>query len=274
MIAATPIPLSPRDLELLAAFILAGFDLHAFAASTSLQPLELLDFVESAPIRARLRSIKAFTDLADHLAASRPRRSALLALHDLLASTRDPIERRRAATAILRFSSPPSPRAPQPSRPASSSRLSGTPGLEPSPHADHHPALPDVHPSPLRADQDPHTLVASIAEAACRGDPATAISLIRDTLAPDALLNHAPPPTDPLQLSARCDDHSPVAPLRDALALVTLDAHGDDLAATHTALILHSSGRAFRLVLNIARANTRRWHISSLTIEPVTLDSG
>lgn len=234
-----PTPLSPREVELLASFVILGFDLQALVDRFSLQPAEVLDFLDSAPIRARLRSIRAFTDLSNHLASSRDRRAAFQALHDVLASARDPVERRRAATAILRFSAPPS----------------RVPNRTPSPSS-----------TPLRTDLSPEALSSALSASTARGE--SPLSLIRETLAPEATITGAPLPPDPPQLSSRCTDDSPLAPLRESVALVSLARHGDRHLVRERALALDPSGPTHDLD---PRPEARgRWRIASLDLAPST----
>ncbi len=267
MVSAAPIPLSPRELELLAAFIAVDFDLQALIAEFSLSPSDTLDFLESEPIRARLQSIKRFTDLADHLFNSRQRRAAISALSAILSITTDPIERRRAATAILRFTSPTTRR--------SGAAAPRSTDADPSPSSlrrsiPSSPAPPSSpSPAPLRADASPESVSLAITDAIARDEASTAFSIIRETLAPDATLNGEPMPADPQAFSPRCADHSPIAPLADTVGLIPIGRIGDDRHVQEELIAVLPDGRTFTLALTYRRASPSRWQVSAVQMHPI-----
>lgn len=95
-----PLPtLSPEDAFLLHNYIALGRDLVALAQHTSRTYIDLTAWTS-------LPHIAAYFDHIDSLDTRRQRSLALAALEELLKTTRDPIERRRTAGAILRATDP------------------------------------------------------------------------------------------------------------------------------------------------------------------------
>jgi hypothetical protein len=93
--------LSARDAAILAAFVAHGFDLAATAASLALTPLDLLAWYRRPAAQEALAELEALEDQAARLAHLAARRDAIAVLHDLARNAPDPLERRRAATALI-----------------------------------------------------------------------------------------------------------------------------------------------------------------------------
>lgn len=271
MVAAAPIPLSPRELELLAAFLAAGFDLQTLIDRLNLTPQETLDFAASEPIRARLHALKAFTDLATHLANHRRRRNALLALDEVLTSTTNPIERRRAATAILRFTSAASPSSSSspsssPSSFPSSSPSSGGTGVPPvtSDRGDNPRAKrrSPNHRSDV-GDTSPESLSAAITDAISRGR--SCIPIIREALAPSATINGTTPDLSPQAVTSPAAPR-PIIILDSAIALLSRSRIGDDARVDESLLALAPSGEVSEVRIAYTRTDPHRWAIARVEI--------
>jgi hypothetical protein len=113
--ASDGFPLSTRDAALgTAPPLLTSSPAHLFTSSIS--PLALasrfhlplskvLDILASPLTRTRLAAAQELRDLAFHQREQSARQKALTALENILDTTEDPIEKRRAATAILRRNS-------------------------------------------------------------------------------------------------------------------------------------------------------------------------
>lgn len=123
--------LSPEDAQLLDALLLARFDLHALVERFQLTASRLLDWAASPAIQARLKRLQEFADQCFELRAATARANAADAL-DRVATGRDAVESRRAASALIRVrAARPAPKA-APQEPP--------PAAPPQPA----PSLPDI----------------------------------------------------------------------------------------------------------------------------------
>jgi hypothetical protein len=106
MVAAadpTPPPLSHDQVAILNAFITSNYDLAATAASANLTLPDLLAWHRAPAVQAALDDLESLQARADELQLAAARRDAVKELHGILRDAEsDPVERRRAATALLR----------------------------------------------------------------------------------------------------------------------------------------------------------------------------
>jgi hypothetical protein len=106
MVAAvdpSPPPLSDDQVAILNAFIASNFDLAATAESAGITLLHLLTWHRAPAVQAALADLESLQARADELQLAAARRDAVKELHGILRDAdSDPVERRRAATALLR----------------------------------------------------------------------------------------------------------------------------------------------------------------------------
>jgi hypothetical protein len=106
MVAAvdpSPPPLSDDQVAILNAFIASNFDLAATAESAGITLLHLLTWHRAPAVQAALADLESLQARADELQLAAARRDAVKELHGILRDAEsDPVERRRAATALLR----------------------------------------------------------------------------------------------------------------------------------------------------------------------------
>lgn len=93
-------PLTPPDRALLSAILAHDEDYPAVAAATGVDLLDLYDFITQPHVAQRLAVHRDARACAD-------RAAALAVLRDVMKSSDSPVERRRAASAVLRALSPP-----------------------------------------------------------------------------------------------------------------------------------------------------------------------
>jgi hypothetical protein len=114
--------LTPREAELLSAFLILRYDMIALAEQYKLNPRELLDFANSPAVQQNLAALKSFADQAFALRSLESRTKAIDLLEEVAKNSIDRIEKRRAASAILRGLNPVGG-VPRPPKPSNSSRL-------------------------------------------------------------------------------------------------------------------------------------------------------
>jgi hypothetical protein len=99
---------SPRSVssypsaDLLLFFISVNLDIEALASRTDLPIVELLDWADSPPVRQKLETLARFRQERLAAAEAEGRIAAIAALTDLARTSEDPIERRRAASVLMR----------------------------------------------------------------------------------------------------------------------------------------------------------------------------
>jgi hypothetical protein len=97
-----PVALSDRESHLLAAFFAARYDLSSLAEREHLTPLELLAFATSAAVQSAIAQLHEFASAAFELRALHARAKAVDILEQVAKSASDPVEKRRAASAVIR----------------------------------------------------------------------------------------------------------------------------------------------------------------------------
>ena len=109
------LPLTDRESHLFAIYLSLRFDLFKLAESEHLSPQELLAFTLSPAVRFHLQAYRTFAEESFQARAVRLRASALELLHEVAQSSTDPIEKRRAASTLIRGLSLPRQAASPPS---------------------------------------------------------------------------------------------------------------------------------------------------------------
>jgi len=106
-IAHSPLPVASSPL--LNAYFASGCNAFALAASEKLSAQDLLDWSTNPAVQAQLAALRSLAEHSLALRTAQARLTALDILESVAKTSDDPIERRRAAAAIMR--SPASPRA-------------------------------------------------------------------------------------------------------------------------------------------------------------------
>lgn len=96
------LPLTDRESHLFAIYLSLRFDLFKLAESEHLSPQELLAFTLSPAVRFHLQTYRTFAEESFQARAVQLRASALELLHEVAQSSTDPIEKRRAASTLIR----------------------------------------------------------------------------------------------------------------------------------------------------------------------------
>ena len=130
--------LSPRDTHLLSAIFDPNSDLLVAAAHAGVSETEMLDWFAQPHIQHYITTQRALRRLRHEIREECLARRTLDTLNELASIADDPIERRRAATAILRYLLPSAPRR---HRARSASEAPSEP-REPSPQPPHTPGEP------------------------------------------------------------------------------------------------------------------------------------
>ena len=104
MVATTPsLPeLSEHEARLLHTYLILRYDMVALAEQEKLLPGQLLAFAHSPAVRAHLASLREFAEESFALRALESRTTAINQLEDIARTTDNPIEKRRAASTVLR----------------------------------------------------------------------------------------------------------------------------------------------------------------------------
>ncbi|MDQ7014272.1 MAG: hypothetical protein Q9O74_10295 [Planctomycetota bacterium] len=108
-----PVPLTPQDEHLLAALFDPNADLLVAAVHVGMTEVQLIDWSTQPHIQQRITAQRALRRLRKEIRSDATARRTIDALEDIAHTADDPIERRRAAAAILRYLSPNTPRAPR-----------------------------------------------------------------------------------------------------------------------------------------------------------------
>jgi hypothetical protein len=166
-------------------------DLPSLAASLDLTLHDLLAELASPALRPHLESARDLSDLHAHLHAAHARRIAIDALAVIAADDQaDPIERRRAATAILRATG--APRAPR---------------REPTPDSDLKTQGSRLKTPPPSLPSTPDALVSHVLRTLeDTDDPDAALTTLHAAFAPGATINDEPVPSDPDDFLDDLDD--------------------------------------------------------------------
>ncbi len=142
--APAPVPLTSQDEHLLAAIFDPDSDLLVAAAHVGMTEIQLIDWSTQPNIQQRITAQRALRRLRKEIRSDATARRTIDALEEIAHTADDPIERRRAAAAILRYLSPQSPRR----------------ALRAAPHAPvapHSPTTPSPPPPPSRSPSPPPT---------------------------------------------------------------------------------------------------------------------
>ncbi|MFG0242714.1 MAG: hypothetical protein ACF8R9_08025 [Phycisphaerales bacterium JB054] len=102
----SPQPLTPQDEHLLTALFDPDSNLIVAAAHVGLTEAQLIDWTTQPHIQHRITAQRALRRLREEIRAGVTARRTLEALEEIAHTAEDPIERRRAATAILRYLTP------------------------------------------------------------------------------------------------------------------------------------------------------------------------
>jgi hypothetical protein len=103
--------LSDKDRALLTVYIAVRFNLVELASQTSQELLSLQDWALQPSIQAQVARYRQLETLQHETEAADAKSAGLATLLDLLTTTQDPIERRRAAQTLIRVGSPDPARA-------------------------------------------------------------------------------------------------------------------------------------------------------------------
>jgi hypothetical protein len=111
MVAAAQHPdpiaaLAENDRELLALFIDLGFDPFAFAKQCDCRLLDAVAWLRAPNIAAAIEAVRDTLDSTTALVAARARLTALRSLEKLAADPTSPTDQRRAASTIIRATTP------------------------------------------------------------------------------------------------------------------------------------------------------------------------
>jgi hypothetical protein len=202
-------PLTPHESQLLSSFLILRYDLVALAETNKLHPLQLLAFAMSPAVQAHLAELKKFADQAFALRSLESRNLALDLLEQVAKSSDNPIEKRRAASAILRGLNPVGGttlrgvRAHSPSQEGNETALRHRrQNFNPSPLPNSpshpttvspsHPPSPTTRPTPNFS----HIETAELIGAALKSPTPTNLATLHAFTAPDATLSESKAPTD------------------------------------------------------------------------------
>lgn len=106
--------LTARQSEILDSFVSGGCDLPALAERLGIPFSDLLDWASTPAVAARIADLHRFAEAAMALRLCLERSAALTTLGQVARSSPDMVERRRAATSILRGPWTPRPARPRP----------------------------------------------------------------------------------------------------------------------------------------------------------------
>jgi len=105
---ASPLPtLSPREQQLLSLFASSNFHLPTLAREGVLTPHDLAAFAASPSVQSHIASLVSIAQSALLLRAAEARRTAIEELEKVTRNSADDVEKRRAATQLLRATSAP-----------------------------------------------------------------------------------------------------------------------------------------------------------------------
>jgi hypothetical protein len=185
MVANTPsLPeLSEHEARLLHTYIILRYDMVALAEQQNLLPQQLLAFAHSAAVRAQLASLRAFAEESFALRALESRTTAITQLEEIARTTENPIEKRRAASTVLRG--------------LGAHNTKARNGRQPDPHSNNpaasrrsKPAEPTASPTPTTSRGD----IAYLTTKALETQSPSALATLHAFLAPDATINGEPAP--------------------------------------------------------------------------------
>jgi len=276
---ATPPPaLSPRQSRLLNLYIKCKFSLLPFAAAARLSATDLAHFAADPDIQAHIAHLKKLATDSLYLRAAHAREVAIAELETLAQSSEDPIEKRRAASQLLRATSAAligsrQPRTDEPAdEPEDDTEPLPAPRFRPSPTFD----IEKLHRELL------YTLVCLVPDYSDRdGFRAEANATFAEFVDHDATINGEPIPTDtPRETFEAVED--------SALSQVILAGNQcpnkrpfANQSGAHFSTILHTSGRGteidtVRIIdIDFTRDDDSRhpncWLIARINIRPVPL---
>jgi len=252
-----PSPLTPDDLSLLEALARPGADLAALASSRGLSLTDLARWLRLPPVKDAFDSLRELFDLQRRLWQEQHVRDAIETLNEVMKVSDSPVERRRAASAILRaFTATLLPRrdptsgsrsangarsaseCPPPTRPARPVKLTYTPIDDPFPsYPPTHPPTPPASPpqasspTPQAPPSSPPSSISSPPQAPSPKPQAPLSSPDSTADCAIALLREANPPdvrSAVLALDSLLDEFAPRTP-DEARAI--LEGLGDFITA-------------------------------------------
>lgn len=253
-------PLDPADRSRLARFVERRFDLSALGRDLAAEgrPADLCDLLAwcaSPAVQAWLAALEHLERLRHDALARDARAEALAVLRELLRSSDDPVERRRAASATLRHAAQPAPSSPRPPSPPKPPRRSGPiPSVALSPRDSARHALEKIFRA-LRANDEPHRNAG--------------MASLHAALAPDAVINDQPVPADAATFIAQ---ERRLAPIFDTVYSMSFEDPGPEppsLPATRSIRFRLSARDA---LYYLGRADLRRdddespWRITGLEL--------
>ena len=225
------------DPDLLHLFIRTRYDIHRLSHLTDISVPDLLTWLAEPHTRRTLQHLRAAAEEALTLRTIETRRTALDALEDVINTTDDPVEKRRAASALLRALSTRPAHSPHPDgkKPGDGSVSSAPPSAPPR------DSRLKTQDSPQASKPSLDAMLAHLAEALARdrADSPTAdnaLAALHAACADDATLNDRPIPADLDDFLDDAGDLQRLAPItRVDVAPPTLaqDAAATRLHCTH-----------------------------------------
>jgi hypothetical protein len=238
-------PLTPRQSDILAAFIASGGAIAALLDTHKIPAQELLNWSASPAVQSHLAALTQLSEIALTYRASQSRVSALNKLDSTLAASTDPVESRRLSNSIAHLC--------HGSRPQGEIRASSSRRTDPRSHA---PSLPAASPhltyspSPSLSHPDLARLFSCSIQTP---QSAAALLAIRAYLAPGAMMNQTRIPVDTpsyLHLSRIGYEHFG----RPSGAYAAFISETDSTARYRICLIAQG-GRAFPIELTLSRSH-------------------
>jgi hypothetical protein len=263
------------DPDLLSTFIDTRYDLHRVSQLTLVPVADLLDWLADPETKRTLDDLRAAAELALALRSLETRRTALDALEHVINTTDDLIEKRRAATALLRALNTRPPSDPSRVREHATAPSAQRPVLDASPPslaagrtplAD--PLSQASKPQASKPPPDLHSLLARLASdlARDRDDAPTAdnaLAALHAACAEDATLNDQPIPAD---VDDFLDDPDE---LQDLRPIAGVDVAPPTLAGPAAATRLTCTHHDDTITtIAIALVHEDRWRIIAIVIEP------
>jgi hypothetical protein len=265
--------------DLLSTFINTRYDLHRVSQLTHVPVTDLLAWLADPETKRTLDDLRAAAELALALRSLETRRTALDALEFVLNTTDDLIEKRRAATALLRALNTRPPSDPSRVREHATAPSAQRPVLDASPPslaagrtplAD--PLSQASKPQASKPPPDLHSLLTRLASDLARDDAPTtadsptadnALAALHAACAGDATLNDKPIPAD---VDDFLDD---AGELRDLRPIAHVDVDPPTLAGPAAATRLTCTHHDHTVTtIAIALVDEDAWRIIAIVIEP------
>jgi hypothetical protein len=262
------------DPDLLSTFIDTRYDLHRVSQLTLVPVADLLDWLADPETKRTLDDLRAAAELALALRSLETRRTALDALEHVINTTDDLIEKRRAATALLRALNTRPPSDPSRVREHATAPSAQRPVLDASPPslAAGRTPLADPLSQASQPPPDLHSLLTRLASDLARDDAPTtadsptadnALAALHAACAGDATLSDKPIPAD---VDDFLDD---AGELRDLRPIAHVDVDPPTLAGPAAATRLTCTHHDHTVTtIAIALVDEDAWRIIAIVIEP------